>query len=599
MSYYDKYLKYKRKYLEIKNKLGGSQSSIDFQRCIDESYEIPLDVVNIQKCIDEFGGIPREDLQQKVEFQKCIDELSGKPTKTVYLEREFDFLSDGGLIDGNELDGLLEKIRSVGLNIPAEDRNENLLWKLISHKRISEVDQRILLESRFKCKVPREEFRSHRISYDQFVDDQKEKYIIDGLRKNKEKHDRYDRNFRANLSDHELLISNESDENAFVINSTISLNVGFWIDNKYNIIKYFKNLDEHIDVDTSTFNDLIKYIIKLKNQKIKNLLNQLINLPRLNRSIEIIINIQEGYPTLYRELVCGIKHINSDTYGIPTKLVCKNIFESFTNIQKDEADIEAKVNAHIQGIFNGTSSYNIGGRPHNNTNLFSIVIDIPSSMDAFMIHQQLFYDSIFRDGTIRYEPGTILTEDNEEIIGKHIIKKQEEIGEVFIAAEPILLTCKIAQKYSRMVDYGVGIGSVIIKCDGIRLLFKGVLNCHLEKDNLSFEHMFYSLSRPYRDYMLKEFTFGKFTDKGKVDDQQYIDEIKKTNIHLENQLYKEVIRVFEEVYFVSTPKFKSKPIKLIVGDFNNLRYSLQLPLENVLFSIVENKGLDYIITKLN
>ncbi len=576
MTYYDKYLKYKNKYLELKNMLGGSKKE-PTDDLLAEIDKISNETKNDKKCIHEFLGIIEEN-----------------------EEREIEFLRNGGLINENEKVILLDKIKNIGLDIRLiPDADENLLWKLIVPKRKIE-NERQRLESIFKCNITEEEYYNKYKPYKTFYNEKKNAYINNGLDRYNQKFDRYNINYKANLSDHELIFSKETDKDAIVRNLIISLNVSFWKDVKNNIIDYITPLNDNINFESLNFNNLIKHIIKLKNQKIKNLLNQLINLPRFLRAREIIINIQEGYPTLYQELVCGIRQ--RDTFGIPTKLICKNLFESFTNISKDDKNIVVKVKDHIQKILNDSSSYNIGGRPDINTNLFSIVINNTSSNDGFILQQRLFVDLIKKDiegNIIRDEDGNIIREDNEEILGRHIIQKQQEIGEVFIAAEPILLTCKIAQTYSRMVDYGVGIGSVIIKCDGLRLLFKGILNCHLEKDNFSFEHITQSLVEPNYDSRLKEITFGKFTNKGIIEDQKYIGEMKKTNIHLENDLYKEVIKLFNQIYFVLTPQIKNKLIKVIVGDFNVLRHLLELLNEGSDFVVVENKGLDYIIKKLN
>jgi len=484
MSYYEKYLKYKQKYLKLREQLGGT---------------IDRDIFNAIKLL-----LKPEEKHNNLIPQPLHEYLNRYHSNYVFKNGNVFYNLFVGIIKGFD-DGFL----SFGPN-----------------------------------KTPHAKLKIHNNIINKYIEYSSDhKPVI------------------AKTGDNEITISFNVQHCKTYINPIIN-----FAKEVYKVIGVLVN--DEIPADrTELVNKFIYAMINIKNERIK---NKFLEIFQEYQKYKIIINIQEGYSSLYVKLFTAF-----ETYAnkfSATKIICQNILEVFSDLDKPQMDSMGLTNddphpdqicqiekfiddwsARVkQENFKGFSE----GRPHINGCYFSFIVDNRGSYREHRSQDVYEFNNSYKT----------ITKSNENEIDIVILQIQNNPGnnKFYLPARPILLTQKVIQHGSRAMENGVGFGSLILTCDGIQLLTEGVINCHLITDRQSLAYLETSIQNRNLNGLWDVFDYiCNPNDRCRVKD---------VKIHVNVAIFTSLIRKYLtnlNSQFETT--ISLPPIRIIAGDFNQRR----------------------------
>jgi len=278
-------------------------------------------------------------------------------------------------------------------------------------------------------------------------------------------------NYNNFMCDHSIIYT--FDKNTLLI----SLNV------ENNLLQLFDNENENA-------ND----IINIKNAHICQKLQDVIN--NLHMYVDkIIINIQEGYPTIYKLL---ITNLNLDGYkGKPTKLICSYLYEGFLNGPIN------KMSRNPDGTTSIISDVGLHTRLWLNSCFFSILFDkhVPYIKDTSYLYNEKTFQNLVKSEDLE-DVNKNKCKFNDFIYSRIFLREQnkEENKNLFLETSLVLPYLFVDTKTQNL--------SIKLKCDGIcfEIGSKSYLNIHLSaesdksnkkygiNDNRKMEPLFKSIS---------------------------------------------------------------------------------------------------------
>lgn len=341
-------------------------------------------------------------------------------------------------------------------------------------------------------------------------------------------------NYVNNLSDHLILVYVK--ENILFI----SLNVE-------HIVSITNNINNNLRyiLNDSTYNiDIIKIrkIINLKNKKIKLCIQHIID--NYSEITKIIVNIQEGYPSIYKELVENLKFIENN--GKASKLICQNVYEGFSNVPLS-IDPTKNISTTFEPDYFEHTRCNINGC------FFTIIFN------RGINYNRLTY---LDDRTINYRSQIIELDfnnnDYELLLGRHIYREQENCNDL-LYTKPTELYISIYTKDK----HGVPKGTIMLICKSILIREDdlNILNVHLDPN-----------------YLLE------LKDKIKRNELSMFNEIS-------NEEYRDIYNRLYEIYGV--PILELNKV-YIIGDFNKNDITNIFKIDEG-FQILSTQNLDHLI----
>jgi len=253
----------------------------------------------------------------------------------------------------------------------------------------------------------------------------------------------YYNNYVNNLSDH-FILSHIKENKLF-----ISLNVEH-IESMPNNIN--NNLRYILKEEYNINEEKLRKIINLKNIKIRLYIQHIIDTS--TNITDIIINIQEGYTSIYKELVENLRFAGN--IGKASKLICQNVYEGFSDIPLSTDPTKDISTTFEPDYFNHT-------RCDKNGCFFTIVFNKDVS----------FSKLTYLDDT--------LIDNNESILGKHICREQE-ISTNLLYTRPTELYISIYNERKHEVSKG----TIMLICKSILVTYAdmNILNVHLNPNYL-------------------------------------------------------------------------------------------------------------------
>jgi len=256
------------------------------------------------------------------------------------------------------------------------------------------------------------------------------------------------RNYIKYLSDHKII--------THIINNTLLIS--------FNVEHYIKVCDRIGKINDT--NDYYIDIINYKNNHILGLLQRIMDeaLPDITN---IVINIQEGYPTLYKKLVNELL-FRREFNGKPTKLICQNLYEGWQDeSMSSHTNYERTISRHTRLWANGcffSIEFHLDHFPkieYLNDNIQDIPIeDADNNQHGHGPRKNIF--------------------QTEYLLSIHIARKQNipENLQLLINANPVLLYSKRFRK----TNNGIKKNNLILTCRGIHFNNTNVgdiINLHL------------------------------------------------------------------------------------------------------------------------
>jgi hypothetical protein len=287
-------------------------------------------------------------------------------------------------------------------------------------------------------------------------------------------------NYSNNLSDHKIItcIKNDILLISFNVEHFLQINIRLLNEDRIPVhTDKYKYMNETMRrAEGMIVPEYFQKIIDTKNTYICDEIQKIIN--STNETItKVILNIQEGYPSIYKKLVNTLRFRGRN--GKPTKLICQNLYEGWINVPisdyQNDPDIIHNRAKELE------PDYGKHTRGWHNPCFFSIVFDI--SLDVLY--------------PIRYlsEEPSITYDDNkkfpyEDALSKHILRNQSitHNDHLFIQAQPVLLYFDIYKNR----NHGINKGCSILSCRGINFSIYGYnfINIHI-----SYNGDIYDISR--------------------------------------------------------------------------------------------------------
>ena len=249
------------------------------------------------------------------------------------------------------------------------------------------------------------------------------------------------KNYLDNLSDHKIITCIKDDI------LLISFNV-----------EHFKEIKERLPGTTPSD---FQRIIDTKNRYICIKLQEILDLSHIHIR-KVILNIQEGYPSIYRKLVNDLKFRGIN--GKPTKLICQNLYEGWIRAPITGEPPESLL---VRAKFFETE-YDKHTRGWLSSCFFSIVFD---NSDPPQI------DYLLREPDIG-EPIDDINYPYEVVLSKHILRNQQTCDQqLFITSHPVLLYFDLYKEKKGQINKG----TVILSCKGIHFSIDeyDFINIHL------------------------------------------------------------------------------------------------------------------------
>ncbi len=307
------------------------------------------------------------------------------------------------------------------------------------------------------------------------------------------------------------------------------------------------------------------FIIQMINIKNKRIANKIKEVCELYPTSKIIINIQEGYSSLYATIYKTLERIANKFSA--TKIICQNVLEVHSPLTKEEMDRMGITNENptqeqqsqierfigdwsrqVPQVYNQTQN----GRPYNNGCYFSFIVDnsVPRIRRTGLVVE--FNNLMYRINLLRSE-----IEIDREILTWQNLQANNSF---YLPARPILLTKKVIQHGSRAIANGVSFGSLILTCDGIQLLTEGIINCHLSPNRKSCEYLVSCLNSRNLNGLWNVFDY--------VCDPADRTQVKEPKICINTEIFTNLITNYIIQLNIQLP---AEPIRIIAGDFNKRR----------------------------
>lgn len=320
----------------------------------------------------------------------------------------------------------------------------------------------------------------------------------------------------------------------------------------------------------SLVDNFVIQMINIKNQRIANKIKEVC---QTNPNSKIIINIQEGYSSLYVKIYKTLERIANKFCA--TKIICQNVLEVYSPLTKEQMDRMGITNenptqeqqSQIERFIGDWSrqvpqEYNQTqhGRPYNNGCYFSFVVD---------------------NSVPRVERTGLVVEFNNLMDGINLLQSEMQIdreiltcqnlqanNSFYLPARPILLTKKVIQHGSRAISNGVSFGSLILTCDGIQLVNEGIVNCHLSPNRKSCEYLVSCLNSRNLNGLWNVFDY--------VCDPADRNQVKEPKICINTEIFTNLITNYIVELNRQLLPAPNAPIRIIAGDFNKNRTDIRI-----------------------